>query len=166
MRSFTAAISALGFAACISPAAGHEYVIGDLRIGHPWSRATPPGAEVGAGYLEVSNQGQTSDRLIGGSSDIAGAFEIHVSDTANGVARMRPSVPGVEIPADSQVALAPGGTHIMFVDLRRPFERGNTFRATLVFEKAGQVDVQFSVENIAFRPQNPSIDHGIHGAKP
>ena len=75
-----AALSAAALASALlfsQAATAHEFKQGDLTIGHPWSRATLPGAKVAAGYLTVKNAGSTPDRLISVTADIAGKGEIH-----------------------------------------------------------------------------------------
>ena len=64
-------------AACTSPILAQNINVGDLQIDHPWSRATPPGAQVAAGYLGITNKGTSPDRLLGGSSPAAGKVEVH-----------------------------------------------------------------------------------------
>jgi copper(I)-binding protein len=54
-----------------------EFKAADIVISHPWSRATPKGTNVGAGYLVLENRGTTPDRLLGGSVEVAAGFEIH-----------------------------------------------------------------------------------------
>ena len=63
---------------------------GDLVISKVWSRATPGGAKVAAGYLTIENKGTAADRLIGGSTSIAGKLEAHEMITKNGVMTMHP----------------------------------------------------------------------------
>jgi hypothetical protein len=126
-------------------AQAHEYNVGSLHIIHPWSRETPKGASVAAGYLIIENKGTTPDRLIGGSAEIAGRFQIHEMKTENGVMRMRELDKGVEIPAGGSVKFAPNGYHIMLLDLKSTPVQGKPFMGTLVFEKAGKVEVKFVV---------------------
>lgn len=126
----------------------HEFKAGDLEIGHPWSRATPPGAKVAGGYLTVTNTGSSPDRLLSISSDISDKAELHEMGVKDGVMTMRRVSGGLEIPAGGKVALAPGGYHLMFVGLKRQPKQGETFSATLTFEKAGTVAVDFAVEGI------------------
>ncbi|TIX98502.1 MAG: copper chaperone PCu(A)C, partial [Mesorhizobium sp.] len=122
--------------------------VGDLEIGHPWSRATPPGAKVAGGYFTVTNTGSSPDRLLSISSEISAKAELHEMDVGDGVMAMRPVTGGLEVPAGGKVALAPGGYHLMFVGLKRQPKQGETFPATLIFEKAGTVTVDFAVEGI------------------
>jgi copper(I)-binding protein len=126
----------------------HAFKVGDIEIGHPWSRATPAGAKVAGGYLTITNTGAVADRLVAISSDISAKAELHEMAVTNGVMTMRPVASGLEIPAGGKVALAPGGFHLMFFDLKRQPKQGETFSATLRFEKAGTVTVDFAVEGI------------------
>jgi copper(I)-binding protein len=126
----------------------HEFKVGDLEIGHPWSRATPAGAKVAGGYFTITNKGGTADRLLSISSDISEKAELHEMAVKDGVMTMRPVAGGLEIPAGGKVALAPGGYHLMFVGLKRHPKQGEKFSATLTFEKAGAVSVDFAVEGM------------------
>ena len=68
-----------------------DYKLGSLQISQPWSRATPKGATVAGAYLKITNNGTTPDRLVSGSSPVAGRFEVHEVTTDNGVMKMRRS---------------------------------------------------------------------------
>jgi hypothetical protein len=122
-----------------------------IVVEQPWSRATPGGAKVAGGYLRIVNRGREADRLTGGSFAAAGGVEIHESTTADGVARMRSLDGGLEIKPGEAVELKPGGLHLMFVDLKEPLREGRTVRGTLVFERAGTVEVTYQVRGIGAR---------------
>ncbi len=124
---------------------------GDLTLEQPWSRATPGGAKVAGGYLRITNGGREPDRLVGGSLAVAGRFEVHETQNADGVARMRPLEAGLAIGPGESVELRPGGMHIMFLDLREPLREGQTVRGTLVFARAGTVEVSFQVRGVGAR---------------
>lgn len=127
--------------------AAHEFKVGGIEIIHPWSRATPEGARVAAGYVVVRNNGAEADRLVSVTGEIAGRSEIHeMAVDDKGVMTMRPLAEGIEIPAGGEVELAPRSYHIMFMDLQRAPKEGESFAGTLTFEKAGTVDVEFSVD--------------------
>jgi copper(I)-binding protein len=130
-----------------SMAAAETYSAGGLQVGNPWARATPKGATVGAGYLTITNKGTEADRLIGGSAAPAARFEVHTTVMENGVARMR-QVTALEIKPGETVELAPGGMHVMFMGLKQPLRQGQTVKGTLVFEKAGTVAIEFTVQGI------------------
>ncbi|MBZ9795161.1 copper chaperone PCu(A)C [Mesorhizobium sp. ES1-4] len=126
----------------------HEFKVGDLEIEHPWSRATPAGAKVAGGYFTILNKGGAADRLLSISSDVSEKAELHEMAVKDGVMTMRPVAGGLEIPAGGKVALAPGGYHLMFIGLKRQPKQGEKFAATLTFEKAGTVSVEFAVEGM------------------
>jgi hypothetical protein len=145
------------FAVLANAASAHQYKLGSLEIVHPWARATPKGASVAAGYLTIVNKGTTADRLVGFSSPEAGKFEIHEMSMDNGVMKMRPLPNGIEIKSGATVELKPGSYHLMFVDIKRPFEKGKRVKGTLTFQKAGPIDVEYVVEAVG---ATPKMDHG------
>lgn len=126
----------------------HEFKAGAIEIDHPWSRATPGGATVAAGYFVLKNTGGAPDRLVSVSAPFAGRAEIHEMAMKDGVMTMRPLADGVAIPAGGTVALKPGSYHLMFLDLKAPLKEGTLVDGTLTFEKAGTVAVQFKVEGV------------------
>jgi periplasmic copper chaperone A len=136
-----------------------DYQAGTLRIGHPWTRATPNSARVGGGYLTVTNTGPTADRLVGGTLVEASRVEIHQMTMEAGVMKMHPVEGGLEIPPGETVTLKPGGYHMMFMDLKGQFKQGEMIKGTLVFEKAGTVPVEFKVEAIAAGAPGTSHEH-------
>lgn len=161
MINFTTRRAVLGIAAAlfIAPTTAwtHGFTVGSLEIGHPWSRATLPGAKVAAGYLTVKNNGAEADRLIAVESKISEKADVHEMAMTDGIMTMRPLAGGLEIPAGGEVKLEPGSFHIMFVGLKEPAVEGGKFTGTLTFEKAGKVDVEFAVE----RPGGGE-DHSSH----
>lgn len=135
------AIVALG----ATPLLAHEYRAGDLTIGHPFAYATPKGAMAGGGYMRITNAGTADDRLIGLRADFPRVM-LHDTQEKDGIARMM-HLETLDIPAGETVVFAPGGMHVMFMGLDGdPFEPGETIPATLVFETAGEVEVEFLVE--------------------
>ncbi len=158
-----AATTALIIACAATPLAAHSYKLGALTITHPWSRETPPVAKTGGGYLKITNAGPTDDRLLGGSTPVAEKLEIHRMSMDGGVMRMRPVVGGLPLPAGKSVELAPGGYHIMLINLKAPLKHGQMIPATLRFAKAGAVAVSFQVTPIGARtPAEGGHDHGQH----
>ena len=163
LRSFEArlGIAVLAFALLFAGAQtgfAHGFKIGDLEIGHPWSRATPAGAKVAGGYFTIINKGSAPDRLLSIASDISAKAELHEMGVKDGVMTMRPVEGGLEIPAGGKVILGPGAYHIMFMDLKQPPKEGQMFAATLTFEKAGTVTVEFAVQAIGSAPPQEDND--------
>ncbi len=145
------------FAALAVPAAARDYKLGSLEIDNPWARATPPTAQAGGGFLVIVNKGTTPDRLIAVKSLAASKVEVHEMKMEGSVMRMRALEKGLEIPPGATVALKPGGFHIMFMGLKAPFAKDAKVPVTLVFEKAGSIDVELAVQ--AMGAQAPTATH-------
>jgi hypothetical protein len=147
MRHSASLPLALALAIGTAPTLAQEFKAGDIVVEKPWARATPKGAQVGSGYLTIQNKGATPDRLTGGSADFA-TVEVHEMTSENGVSTMRELKDGLNIPANGSVGLSPGGYHLMFTHLTRPLTKGESVKATLNFEHAGPVEVEFSVSGV------------------
>ena len=139
------------------PAFAQDYKVGSLEIVNPWTRATPPSAQSGGGFLTITNKGTTPDRLVAVRSAAANKAEIHEMKMDGNVMRMRELEKGLEIPPGATVELKPGGYHLMFMELKAPFAKDAKIPATLVFEKAGSVDVELSVA--AMGAASPAMKH-------
>ena len=116
-----------------------------IHIEKAWARSTPPGAKTGAAYLTVVNTGSADDRLIGASTPVAGTADVHRSFEESGVMKMRPAG-ALDVKPNTPLVLSPGGLHVMMMDLKSPLTDGQDFPLTLVFEKAGKVEVSVHVQ--------------------
>jgi periplasmic copper chaperone A len=148
------ALAAL-FALLAFPAFAHDYKLGAIEIAHPWTRATPPTAQAGGGFLVLTNTGTAPDRLIAVKSAVADKAEIHEMKMDGNVMRMRELDKGIELPPGATVELKPGGFHIMFMGLKAPFAKDNKVPLTLVFENAGSIDVELPVEAMGASAPTP-----------
>ncbi|MEH2609105.1 copper chaperone PCu(A)C [Bradyrhizobium sp. AZCC 1693] len=154
------------FALLSAPAPAQEVKAGDLVITQPWSRATPGGAKIAGGFLTIENKGAAPDRLISGAGDIAGKVEIHEMAMNNGVMTMRPLDKSLVIEPGKTVKLAPGGYHLMLMDLKQPFKQGDKVPVTLEFEKAGKVALSLDVQGVgAQAPAGGDMKHDHSGMK-
>jgi copper(I)-binding protein len=130
------------------PVAAQEKVAGTLVVEHPHARATVAVQKNGAAYMVIRNRGSEPERLLGARTGEAQAAELHgTTVTPEGVAQMRPAE-AVEIPPGGEAKLAPGGLHVMLVGLKGPLVEGTSFPMTLVFERAGEVEVEVMVEGL------------------
>ena len=159
--TFAAIVCAAALASFFGiPLHAEEVKAGDLVITQAWARATPKGAKTGGGYLTIENNGTAPDRLIGGSADIAGSVQVHEMSMANGVMNMRPLDKGLAIEPGKTVKLAPGGYHLMMMDLKSPLKKGDKLPITLEFEKAGKVQVSLDVEGVGAQGPTASPSSG------
>ena len=145
-RSFVFAALALTLFA--ASARAEDVKAGDLVITQAWSRATPGGAKIAGGYLTIQNKGSAPDRLIGGTTDVAAKVEVHEMAMNNGVMTMRPLEKGLAIEPGKTVKLAPGGYHLMLMELKSPLKQGDKVPLTLEFEKAGKVSLSLDVQGV------------------
>ena len=140
--------------------------LGDLAIKGFWARAMLPGQPVAGGFLSVTNEGATDDRLVSASSPKAGRMELHEMAMKEEVMVMREVAGGIAIAAGTTVELAPGGLHIMFMDVKEQFKVGDLVPVTLTFEKAGTVELIMPVMARDAGGDSAAHDHSkMHGAK-
>jgi copper(I)-binding protein len=160
MNFFTNAAAAVLLTAGM--AHSHEYTAGDINVIHPMAFETAKTANVGGGYMGITNNGTAPDRLVEVRVTDIPRIELHLSETdANGIARMTKQ-DGIALPAGATVLLQPGGLHVMFMGLNGdPFEVGEEINATLVFEAAGEVEVIFNVEARS-ADDHSGMDHSGH----
>jgi copper(I)-binding protein len=122
-------------------------IAGDIQVTGVWSRATPPLAEVGAGYFKAENRGSTTDTLIGASSPVAQRAEFHHHIMKDGMMMMR-QLESIEVPAAGVIEFKPGGKHIMLIDLEHRLLEGEPFPLTLEFKNAGKIELIVEVHGL------------------
>ena len=144
-RILSGALALLFLAAPVAAQSHDVTTFGSLEISGAFSRATLPNAPVGAGYLTINNKGPADDILVAASSPVAGVTQIHHMQMEGDVMKMDQARHGVVIPAGRSVTLAPGGIHIMFMDLKQPLPEGSIVQVTLTFARAGSVEVELAV---------------------
>lgn len=144
------------------PALAHSYTLGALEIVHPHIPAAIGRALTAAGFLEITNTGTEPDALIGVETTFAKHAEVHESkvDSA-GVASMA-HVERIDLAPGATVVLEHGGYHVMFMGVTEPPVEGMIVPVTLIFEKAGRIDVEFMVEPRKGQGGH-SAGHGGHG---
>jgi copper(I)-binding protein len=119
-----------------------------VGIDKPWARATAPGAKVAGGYMVLHNKGSAPDALVGASSPLSERVELHVTVRQGDTVKMR-QIEEIRVPANASYELKPGGAHLMFVNIRRPFKEGERVPVTLKFKKAAEAVVEFPVGGLA-----------------
>ena len=129
----------------------------DVKIENAWTRATPPGAKIAAGYMTIRNASASADRLVAASSPAA-RVETHVTIRDGDISRMRP-VEGYDIPANGTFELKPGGAHLMLMDLKAPLKEGERVPLVLRFQGSGEVRVELEVRPLGAMGGMP----GMHG---
>ena len=133
------------FAGFVGTARAQSSADGSIRVAAPWARASV--SPVGGAFLTIVNKGASDDRLTAVTTPVAATAELHRTENDNGIMKMIP-VDGIEVKAGQAVVLAPGGYHVMLMQLKAPLKEGTSFPMTLTFEKAGKIDVTVKVGKV------------------
>lgn len=136
----------------------HELKIGDMVVSDVWARATISGAKAGGAFMMIKNKGAVADKLISVKTDISKKASVHQTKIVNGVMHMNP-VNGLVIDPGASVMLKPGSYHVMFMGLKKGLKQGDAFPMTLVFEKAGSLDVMVQVQKPGARKMNHNVNN-------
>lgn len=124
-----------------------------------------PGGPTAAAFMVILNNGGAPDRLIAARSDVSARTELHTHvEDENGVMQMREVEEGFDLPTDGEIIMQRGSHHVMFMGVTDPLADGQVIPVTLVFETAGDVVIEVTVD--LDRPADMMIDHGAmeHGA--
>lgn len=125
------------------PAFAHGGESKGTEVSHPWVRATPGGSNITAAFMEIKSD--TGDKLVSVKCPSAGRAEVHTHVKEGDVMKMR-RVEGLEISKGGSKVLKPGGDHVMLMDVKEPLKEGDLVKLTLTFEKAGEIEVEATVE--------------------
>ncbi|MGP9019733.1 copper chaperone PCu(A)C [Streptomyces sp. BR1] len=109
----------------------------------------PVSADMAGGFLVVKNDSKTADKLTKVTSDISDDVTIH--ETKN---QKMQEVKSFDIPANGQLNLERGGSHIMFMALKKKPKQGEKVSIELHFEKADPVKVELPVKETTYNPKH------------
>lgn len=140
-------ISRIRFASMIAAAlllAGAAPAAADVTAENPWIAETPPGAEVAAGYLIFTNDGDEAVDVVGAESPLCERVELHTTDMSDGVARMRKQ-DSLTVPAGGALALTPGGTHLMLIR-PEPLSKGGMVPITFELSTGEKLSIEAMVK--------------------
>lgn len=126
------------------PASGQDARTENLEISGGFARSTASMAVAGAAFLNISSLGE-ADSLVAFSTPACNRPELHTHINDDGVMRMR-KIEAIDVPAGGMAELAPGGLHLMLIDLNAQLIEGETVEMTLIFENAGEVSVTLPIK--------------------
>ena len=116
----------------------------DMMVENFWARSAMKGGN-GAAYLLLKNSTNEDDALVGASSDVAEAVEIHLSQmNADGTMEMTPQE-SIFLPVGGEVELKPGSYHIMLINLKQDLKAGNEIPLTLKFKSHADLTLNVPV---------------------
>ena len=109
-----------------------------LEIEKPWIRAsTGPNSAL---FMHIKNAGLEDDVLVGCKADFCEKVELHTHIKEGNVFKMRP-VKEISLKKGEMTHLAPGGLHVMFLNIKGEIQPKEERQITLVFQKAGEVTI-------------------------
>jgi copper(I)-binding protein len=111
----------------------------------------PVSADMAAGFLTITNKGDTKDELTSVTSSSAGEITMH--ETNGGAME---EVDSFAVPAHGQLVFKSGGNHLMFEKLKHRPEQGDTITLKLKFAESGPLTVEMPVKSATY---NPSTGH-------
>ena len=145
---------------CTSPAQHDEQPMADsVTISDQWASSAETG--MAAVFGTFTNAGHYDAHIVSGDSPAAGRVEVHeVVPDASGTMAMRPKADGLTIPPGGTHDLAPGGDHLMLMDLKEPLQPGADVSLTVVFEDGSTLPVtaqirEFAGANEEYHPSTP-----------
>ena len=147
----------LSFAAVLIACAAMPAWAANISVSDAWARATMPGQKVSGAYMQI--QSDTDARLVGVTSTAVPRVEVNEMKMDGGIMRMR-ELEAIELPKGKTVSLAPGGLHIMLMNLTQPIAAGDVIPLTLTVESGGK---QQTVEvNAEARAIGGAMRHNGH----
>lgn len=152
-------LSRILMTACLVALLGNSFAAGDeaksIMVEHTWARVILHDRPA-AGYMSIHNMGGEADRIVSASSPMAERVELHTHLMEGSVMKMR-KVDAVDVPAKGHVEFAPGGFHLMLFGLKHHAKEGDKIPVTVVFEKAGPMELELEVRKSA-----EESEHGDH----
>lgn len=105
-----------------------------------WIPSSPMVTGTGAAYMQIKNEASVVDELVAVRTDVATVVEFHETKEVEGKMKMS-HVESIEVPANGQIALKPGHSHLMLIGLTRQLAVGEEVSLTLIFKNAGEIQV-------------------------
>ena len=127
---------------CMESANSAESIIVENAYSYP----SIGGLNVAAAFLEIKNDSDTADTLVGAEAEVSDRVELHTHVAERGLMRMR-QIEEIPLPAGEKVALQRGGLHIMLFNLIKPLKNGDTFPLTLKLKSGNTIPVTVKVES-------------------
>lgn len=118
---------------------------GEISVIDAWARPANQG-DNSAVYFKINNPGLGTDTLLEAQTEVAAQTGLHKSEmNSQGVMSMHPQHQ-IDIPPDSQLEFAPGGLHVMLVDLQQDLRVGDTIELILRFKNSGEITLEVPIQ--------------------
>lgn len=150
----------LVFLLCL-PLSALACALHEVHVHDAYVRATPPGAQTSAAYMEIHNTDKHDYRLVAVVSKAARLVQMHTVEEDDGVVRME-QVDFIELAANDTVPLEPGGYHIMLVDLAEELHPGDEVEFTLVYNDGSRTELSLPVRDVRGLQEHDHSHHDHH----
>lgn len=162
-RALIVLAAALLATGCTSPTTEHtdHGMASEVVFEEQWASAGD--GEMAAVFGTLVNNGHHDARIVSGSSPAAGRVEVHEVVGDSGAKAMRPKEGGIVLPAGGSHELAPGGDHLMLMDLTAPLPVGSDIELTVQFEDGSTLPVTVQVRDFAGANEEYQPTHDGHG---
>ncbi|MES5819137.1 copper chaperone PCu(A)C [Streptomyces sp. RG80] len=107
----------------------------------------PVSDSMAAGFLTITNKGGSKDDLTSVTSDVG---QVTVHETVDS---SMTEVKSLDVPAHGRLEFKSGGNHLMFENLKRKPEQGDTVSLKLHFTKSDPVTVEMPVKSATYNPK-------------
>ncbi|PWH14649.1 MAG: hypothetical protein DDG59_12515 [Anaerolineae bacterium] len=134
----------------------------EIKAHEVWARPAMMGGN-GAVYMILHNHSNQGDQLIGATSDVAEAVELHKSEVNDQGVMIMMKQEAIDLPAGGEIQMQPGGYHIMLIGLRKDLKEGDTFQVVLKFRSSADLPLQVTVKGGGMEMQ-PEAEHD-HGSE-
>jgi periplasmic copper chaperone A len=138
----------LSSAVALAPPAAmaHSHKKKALEIVHPW---TPAMVEANVAnipvYMKLKNGGGAPERLLSATTPLADKVEL-IEPKAQGAMTLPTVATALSVPAGGELALSADGPHLLLGGVKKRLSAYDSFKITLVFEKAGRMEIEVMVE--------------------
>jgi len=118
-----------------------------IMVHDPYVRAVPPGQPNSAAFMHLKNSSNMAHAIVTASSDVAEVVELHTHTNENGMMKMR-RIEKIDIAANGEAMLKPGGLHIMLIGLKQGLKLDQKVAITLEFEDGSKKTITAPVRKI------------------
>ena len=145
LTTFAAAVALTTSSALFAQSASESIMVHD-----PYVRAMPPGQPNSGAFMTFKNSDSSAHAVVEASSPVSKVVELHTHIHKNGMMMMR-RVDKIDIPANGETVLKPGGLHVMFIGLKHDLKVGQNVPVTLTFEDGSKKDIEAPVRKIMMK---------------
>lgn len=137
-----------------------------IEVEDAYAREVPPSVMNSAAFMEIENSSDKDIALVGATSDVSKIVELHTHEMKDGMMQMF-KVDKIVVPANGEVALKPGGYHVMFIGLKRALKSGENVEVELMFDNGEKVQITAPVKKVVRKMMpmgHEKMGHGkMHG---